>query len=120
MSVIVNGKERGFALTIGASVEISDLCPQGDLARLGEVFAQSYGKQIRTTAKIIAAMSKGYENQKHYENPNYEPDALTVDEILTLDTATFQALTHEVMERFKIDQTTTVEVEPKKKEVSAT
>lgn len=114
--MIVNGKERGFALTIGASAEISDLCPQGDLSRLGEVFSQSYGKQIRTTAKIIAAMSRGYENQRHYEDPSYEPDALTVDEILTLDTATFQALTHEVMEQFTTDQKPTVEVEPKKKE----
>ena len=45
--MIINGKDRKFLLTIGASAEISDLCPQGDLARLGEVFNQSYAKQIR-------------------------------------------------------------------------
>lgn len=118
--MIINGKERGFLLTIGASAEISDLCPQGDLSRLGEVFSQSYAKQIRVTAKLIAAMSRGYENQKHYEDPSYEADPLTVDEILTLDTNTFQELTHEVMQKFGADQKPTVEVEDKKKESSGT
>lgn len=119
--MVINGKERGFLLTIGASAEISDLCPQGDLARLNEVFDQPYAKQIRATAKLIAAMSRGYENQKRYEDPSYEPDALTVDEILALDTATFQELTHAAMEQFRADQKPTVEVEPgKKKESSAT
>ena len=118
MSMNINGKERGFLLTIGASAEISDLCPQGDLSRLGEVFNQSYGKQIRVTAKLIAAMSRGFENQKHYEDPDYEPDPLTVDEIMTLDTATFQALTHVVMEQFTADAQPSVETEPKKNEVS--
>lgn len=118
--MIINGKERGFLLTIGASAEISDLCPQGDLSRLGEVFSQSYAKQIRVTAKLIAAMSRGYENQRHYEDPTYESDPLTVDEIMTLDTNTFQELTHEVMQKFGADQKPTVEVEDKKKESSGT
>ena len=118
--MIINGKERGFLLTIGASAEISDLCPQGDLSRLGEVFSQSYAKQIRITAKLIAAMSRGFENQKHYEDPSYEADPLTVDEIMTLDTNTFQELTHEVMQKFGADQKPTVEVEDKKKESSGT
>ena len=118
--MIINGKERGFLLTIGASAEISDLCPQGDLSRLGEVFSQSYAKQIRVTAKLIAAMSRGYENQRHYEDPSYEADPLTVDEIMTLDTNTFQELTHEVMQKFGADQKPTVEVEDKKKESSGT
>ena len=118
--MIINGKERGFLLTIGASAEISDLCPQGDLSRLGEVFSQSYAKQIRVTAKLIAAMSRGYENQRHYEDPSYEADPLTVDEIMTLDTNTFQELTHEVMQKFGVDQKPTVEVEDKKKESSGT
>ena len=118
--MIINGKERGFLLTIGASAEISELCPQGDLS-LGEVFNQTnYAKQIRVTAKLIAAMSRGFENQKHYEDPDYEPDPLTVDEILTLDTNTFQELTHEVMQKFGADQQPTVETEAKKNEVSAT
>ena len=118
--MIINGKEHGFLLTIGASAEISDLCPQCVLSRLGEVFSQSYAKQIRTTAKLIAAMSRGYENQKHFEDPSYEPDALTVEEIMALDTNTFQELTHAVMEKFVADQKPTVEAEAKKKEVSAT
>lgn len=119
--MIINGKDRKFLLTIGASAEISELCPQGDLSRLGEVFSQSYAKQIRVTAKLIAAMSRGYENQKHYEDSSYEPDPLTVDEIMALDTQTFQELTHAAMEQFVADQKQTVEVDDsKKKENSVT
>lgn len=118
--MVINGKEHGFLLTIGASAEISKICPQGDLARLGEVFNRSYAEQISATAKLVEAMSRGYENQRRYEDPSYEPDVLTADEIMTLDTATFQALTHEVMQKFGADQKPTVEVEESKKKGSAT
>lgn len=118
--MVINGKEHGFLLTIGASAEISKICPQGDLSRLGEVFNRSYAEQINATAKLVEAMSRGYENQKHYEDPTYEPDVLTADEIMTLDTATFQALTHEVMQKFGTDQKPTVETEESKKKESAT
>ena len=112
--MIINGKERNFLLTVGASAEIADMCPLGDLSRLGELFTQDYGKQVRTTARLIEAMSRGYENQKHYEDPNHEPDALSFNEIMALDTATFQAVAHEVMQKFTLDQKPTVETEAKK------
>ena len=112
--MIINGKERGFLLTVGASAEIADLCPLGDLSRLGELFTQDYARQVRITARIIEAMSRGYENQKHYEDPNHEPDALSFDEIMSFDTATFQAVAHEVMQKFTQDQKPTVETEAKK------
>lgn len=118
--MIINGKERGLLLTVGASVEISDMCPQGDLSRLGEVFDQAYGKQVRATVKMIAAMSRAYEDAKHFEDPSYEPDALTVNEILSLEPSAFRDLTNEAMKKFIADQTPTVEVEESKKKGSAT
>ena len=118
--MVINERERGFLLTIGASVEISELCPQGDLSRLSEVFDQPYAKQVTATAKMISAMSRAYESAKHFEDPSYEPVPLTVNEILALDPGTFQELTAEATRKFIADQKTTVEVEESKKKGSAT
>lgn len=116
--MIINGKERGFALTVGASVEISEYCPSGDLQKIGELFSLTYGKQIRSLAKIIAALSRGYEAQRHFEDPAYVPDALTVEQILALGNAEFKALAEEAFAAFRRGMATEVELAPSKKGIA--
>ena len=111
----VHGKERGFLLTVGASAEIAELCPGGELDRIGEVLEGPYAKTLRMVAKIIAAMSRGYENNRKYEEPGYVPDPLTVDEILALPTPELKALEDEALAKFAQDTKPAVEVEPGKK-----
>lgn len=115
----INGKERGFALTVGASVEISDYCPNGDISKIEELFSLSYGKQIRSLAKIIAALSRGYEAQKHFEDPNYVPDALSVEQILSLSNSEFKELAEEAFSSFRDGLSTEVELMPSKKAIAA-
>ena len=43
----VHDREVGFRFTVGASAKISDLCPDGDISRLGEMLEGSYGKVVR-------------------------------------------------------------------------
>lgn len=118
--MIVHGKERNFLLTVGASSEIADLCPGGDLSRIGEVLEGSYNKTLRTVAKMIAAMSRGYENNRKYEEPGYEPDPLTVDEIMSLPTKVLGELEAEALAKFSEDSGTSVEVEEPKKDNGVT
>ena len=113
--MLIHGKERGFALTVGASAEIADLCPDGDLKRLGEVLDGKYGEMLRSTAKIIVAMSRGYEDGKAFEDPGYKPDPLTDREVLSLTTEDFRRLQSEAMDAFQAGHKTTVETEPEKK-----
>lgn len=112
----VHGREVGFRFTVGASVKISDLCPGGDLSRLGELLEGQYGQVTRDTATIIAALSEGHEQAMAFETPGYKPRPLTVDELLALSFAEFGALQQAALAAWQAGSATTVEVEPEKKE----
>lgn len=114
--ITVRGKEYDLALTIGAFAEISDLCPDGDFSRIDELLKQPTGKAMVATAKMLVAMSRGAEDQKHYENPGYTPSPLTFEAIRSLNTPdyigihqSFAAIMGQSMKGH------TVEVEPSKK-----
>ena len=67
----VYGREVGFRFTVGASAKIADLCPDGDIERLGELLDGSYGQVSRDTAAIVVALSEGYEQAQRFENLAY-------------------------------------------------
>ena len=112
----VHGREVGFRFTVGASAKISDLCPDGDISRLGEVLEGQYGRVARDSAAIIAALSEGYEQARAFEIPGYEPQPLTVEEVLTLRMDEFAQLQQAALAAWSEDSKPTVEVEPEKKE----
>ncbi|MCQ2113348.1 MAG: hypothetical protein MJY95_08425 [Bacteroidaceae bacterium] len=111
----IYGVERKFLMTVGASAEISEFCPDGDLDRLGELFEQSYGKSTRATAKIIASLSRGYESFMKFQNPEYVQSPLTVEQIMSLEPKTYKLLVTEAMKAFTDSVETSVETEPSKK-----
>lgn len=112
----VYGREVGFRFTVGASAEISDICPDGDISRLGEVLTGQYGETVRDSAAVIAALSEGYEQTRKFEDASYTPRPLTVEEILSLGMAEFAELQRAAMSAWRTDAAPTVEVEPEKKE----
>lgn len=112
----IYGREVGFRFTVGASAKISDLCPDGDISRLGEVLEGQYGKVARDSASIIAALSEGYEEARAFENPGYKPQPLTVEEVLTLRMGEFSQLQQAALTAWAEDSKPTVEVAPEKKE----
>lgn len=112
----IYGREVGFRFTVGASAKISDLCPDGDITRLGEVLEGQYGQVTRDTAAIMAALSEGYEQARSFEVPGHEPDPLTVDELFSLRPSEFNALQQAALAAWTEDSKPTVEVEPEKKE----
>ena len=112
----IYGREVGFRFTVGASAKISDLCPDGDITRLGEVLEGQYGQVTRDTAAIMAALSEGYEQALSFEAPGHKPDPLTVDELFSLRPSEFNALQQAALAAWTEDSKSTVEVEPEKKE----
>lgn len=112
----VHGREVGFRFTVGASAKISDLCPGGDISRLGEVLEGQYGKVVRDSAAIIAALSEGQEQARFFEEPGYKPRPLTVEEVMTLRVDEFARLQQAALAAWLADSKPTVEVEPEKKE----
>lgn len=112
----VHGREVGFRFTVGASAKISDLCPDGDISRLGEMLEGQYGRVARDSAAIIAALSEGYEQAQSYEVPGYKPRPLAVDEVMALRMDEFARLQQAALAAWMEDSKPTVEVEPEKKE----
>ena len=120
----IYGREVGFRFTVGASAKISDLCPDGDITRLGEVLEGSYGKVVRDTAAIIVAMSEGYATALAFETFGradiggdwIPPRPLTIEEVMTLRMDEFSRLQQAALAAWTEDSRPTVEVEPEKKE----
>lgn len=111
----IHGREVGFKLTVGAAIDISKLCPNGDLTKIATIMDCGYDAALMANVTIAAAMSNGYENAKRFEEPGYKPNPLTVDEILSLDANTLSDLLNEALSVFKVDQNTTVAVKASKK-----
>lgn len=112
----VYGREVGFRFTVGASAKIADLCPDGDIERLGEILNGSYGQVSRDTAAIVVALSEGYEQAQRFEDPAYKPRPLSVEEVMSLRPAEFMELQKAALSAWAADKATTVEVEPEKKD----
>lgn len=112
----VYGREVGFRFTVGASAQIADLCPEGDIQRLGELLDGQYGQVSRDTAAIVAALSEGYEQARRFEDPAYKPRPLSAEEVMSLRPAEFMELQKAAMAAWAADKETTVEVEPEKKD----
>lgn len=114
----IQGKKITLMRTVGAEVEIGDMCPDGNLKNLSDwLFKQSVtSRAIRNMAKFIVALSRAGESYLNYNNPEHIPEPLTVDEILSLPPDEFYALRDAAMTAFMNGGKTTVEVETPKKE----
>lgn len=112
----IYGREVGFRFTVGASAKISDLCPDGDITRLGEVLEGQYGQVTRDTAAIMVALSEGHEQARFFEEPGYKPQPITAEEVMSLTMSEFNALQQAALAAWTEDSKPTVEVEPEKKE----
>lgn len=113
----IHGREIGMKLTIGATLEIAKLTPNQSIDELGKVLdSASFADQLEIFVKLIAAMSKGYEQSKRFEDPGYVPSPLTEAEILSLDMPALNQLQAMAFAAYNGDSETTVEVEEPKKD----
>lgn len=113
--MIVHGKERLFRLTVGASMAIAEICPDGDLERLSEAITGPYTKVLANACKIILALQAGYEDARAYDDPTYTPDYMTMEELQTLEPGDFKALEFEAIAQYTKDSKPSVETVAKKK-----
>ena len=111
----IRGKEIKFLRTVKATSDMAFLCPEHDIERIGELFSGDLPTTLETGAKIIHYLNEGYEMNKHFENPEYEPQIISVDEIMYLDDKQFTELMKSAMESFNVGSETTIEVEESKK-----
>ena len=111
----INGKEYGFKLTVGASIQISKFCPDGDLSRIAEAVGGEYGKQADTMARFVEALSNGYAAAEEFEGR--KANRLTYESVLTLSPSVFSDVCAEAFKAFGADVKGEIEVEASKKAV---
>lgn len=111
----IRGREIQFLRTVKTTSDIAKLCPDDDIEKIGELFNGTVVKTIETGAKIIHYLNEGYEMNKHFEDPDYQPEIIGVDEIMYLDDKTFTALMKDAFESLNNGAETTVELEDTKK-----
>lgn len=114
----IYGEEYGFMLTVGASAEIADLCPDGDLNRIGEVLDGKFSETIDFTSKFIVAMAKGYDDAKRFSGEQIDHKPLTVEMVKSLSSSAFREVQDNALSCFLADSKTSVEVAPSKKAVN--
>ena len=113
--MVINGKEYGFKLTVGASIQIAKLCPNGDLSRIAEAVGGEYGQQAETMARFVEALSNGYAAAEEFEGRN--ANRLSYESVLTLSPSVFSDVCAEAFKAFGADVKGEIEVEPSKKAV---
>lgn len=113
----IYNKEVGFALTVGASIEISKLCPDNDITRIDAVLGSDYVKNLETTVEIFLIMNRAFVAVEKMEGR--EADEITREEILTLTPRKLNEVTRSMMAAFKSDSKGEVEVESKNGEKGA-
>ena len=110
----VYGREVNFLRTVDATIKIADLCPEADMDNIGKLFDGTYQVSQKTSAAFMVILSEGFENHKVFEEPDYQPRPLRIEEVLSLPTEEFNELFGEAIQAFSGEKPT-VETEPVKK-----
>ena len=99
-------------MTVGASIEIARLCPDGDISRVSEIFDQNhFAKTMENTAKFIVALHRG---ARRAEDGRDAELYLTEDDIYNMEVSEIQELQLAAVAAFRRDGKTEVEIKPAK------
>lgn len=112
--MIIRGREIKFLRTVLATCKIADLCPDGQISKIGALFGGTDSKVARNEAEFIRALNEGYEMSLHFDDPSHEVKVISIDEIMSLTNDDFGALFAEAVGAFQGGEEQTVEVEEKK------
>ena len=113
----IRGKEVKFLRTVKATSEIAKLCPDQDIERIGELFSGTLPTTLETGAKIAHYLNEGYEMNKHFEDPDYEPNIISVEEIMYLTDSVYTELMQAALNSMNNGAEVTVETQKSKKKV---
>lgn len=112
----IRGREIHFRCTVEAHHKISALADDNNIQTVLNILrSDSNTVEMYSTAALFAvAMSEGYEDWMHWENPDYVQNPLTLDEINHLVRKDFDQLYTEAVDAFLEDIGVTVETEEPK------
>lgn len=110
----VNGREIKFLRTVAATIEVANMCKDGDINNVESLFDGNYQDSQISAAKFMAVLSAGYEDNKAFSEPGYKKNPITEQEVLTLTDEQFNELFTEAVKAYAGEKQT-IETEPVKK-----
>lgn len=115
--MVVYGKERGFLMTVGASAAIAKRCPDGKLDNWSKMLAGGDdASTIENRAALICILNEGFEQNKHFSDPTYKAEPLTIEAVLALPSRTFIGLLGEALRATNPERE--IESKPVKKNIA--
>lgn len=119
--MVINGIERHFLRTTGATIQIAKLCPDEDLSKIEALFSEkSTAKMYDNIITMAVIFNEGYEGREAMMNGTVA-DPLKRDELLTLTDKEFAELQDEVLKAWSGEvPTIQTKAKGKKKEVNST
>lgn len=104
-----------FARTVAADIELAKLCPDEDINKLGSLLREKNTiKKINNIMKVIVILSEAYENKMHFENPEYIPDPITMEQLTYTTDDDVLKLSNQAFAQFYDDGKSEVQAESKK------
>lgn len=110
----LHGREIKFKFTIAASIEVSKMCKDGKLENIGSIFEGTYEEVAHNNNMFIIALHKGYIDSMKFEDPKFDEEVITEEELLMMDNQDYSKLQDEAYAAYYGDSKRNVETEPVK------
>ena len=108
-------REIKFERTVWADMQLSKLCPNQNINKLGHILSgdDSYSILVNTL-KVIQILSQAYERKQKHLNKDYVENPITWEELENLTEDEIEQLQTMACAQMAEDAKTTIEAEPKK------
>lgn len=110
----LHGREIKFKFTIAASIEVSKMCKDGKLENIASIFEGTYEEVAHNNNMFIIALHKGYIDSMKFEDPKFDEEVITEEELLMMDNQEYSKLQDEAYAAYYGDSKRNVETEPVK------
>ena len=108
-------EEIKFARTVAADIELAKLCPGNNIANIKKlIVGPDTPTVMQNIMKVIVILSEAYENKRHFQDPDYEPNPVTIEELMYFTEDDLTRLSNEAFVAFNEEGQPTVEAESKK------
>lgn len=109
----IRGREIKWMCTVEAHHKIAGLAPDNSIQTvMDQLRSADHIELYSTVVLFLVAMSEGYENYRAWEDPDYKPNPLTLDELNHMRRGDVDTLLQEAFDIFLQDIGVTVETEP--------
>lgn len=116
----IRGKERHFELNVQSYFEIEQICEGQDFANFGKLFeGNTSGQNIQVDMQVACILNKGFEDRMAFEDPDYKPEYLTMEDMKFMSLENIQKMEAELLEAVSTGQAVTIETEEPKPEPSS-